>query len=325
MMQIIPYNLNINFVGKRHIWIGISIVVMITTIVLFFTKGLNYGIDFTGGAEVQIKFNKMVGVHDVRVMLEEAKFENLSIQELATNENAEARGATFRIKFRGDESQLQQSSQRLEQTLLAKFQKQDFELLSVDVVGPQAGSDLRKAGFLSMFYALLCILIYVGIRFDYRFSPGAVMALIHDSILTIGVFIVFQKEFSLQILAAILTIIGYSNNDTIIVYDRVRESMKMFPNRSIEENINRSINETLSRTILTSFFTLLVTVSLMVWGGGVIQDFAFTMTIGIIVGTYSSIFIASPILIMLTKYKDNKSKGAKSNTGGQKLVAAKNA
>ncbi len=326
MMEFIPKNVNIDFIGKRHIWIGISILAIIATVVMFFTKGLNYGIDFTGGAEVQLKFNKMVSVHDVRIMLENAKFENLSIQELDTAANAEARGATFRIKFRGDEAQLQQSSKRLEDTLMSKYQKNEFEILSVDVVGPQAGSELRKSGFLSMFYALLCILIYVGIRFDYRFSPGAVLALIHDSIFTIGVFIVFQKEFSLQILAAILTIIGYSNNDTIIVYDRVRETMKLFPNRSIEENINRSINETLSRTLLTSFFTLLVTVSLMVWGGGVIKDFAFTMTIGIVVGTYSSIFIASPILIVLTKYQDKKSKGARSNTsGGQKLASAKNA
>ncbi len=326
MIEFLPQKININFVGHRKKWIGISIVAMLVTIAMFFTKGLNYGIDFTGGAEVQIKFSKMTTIGEIRSLLESAGFQNLSIQELGITDHAETRGGAFRIKFRGDEAQLQQISSKLEQTFLSKFQKTEFEILSVDVVGPQAGSDLRKAGFLSMFYALLCILIYVGIRFDYRFSPGAVLALVHDSVITIGIFILTQKEFSLQILAAILTIIGYSNNDTIIVFDRVRETMKMFPNRSIEENVNRSINETLSRTLLTSISTLLVTVALMIWGGGVIEDFAFTMTIGIVVGTYSSIFIAAPILILLTNYQDKKSSNAKTgNIMSQKTASTKNA
>ena len=194
--------------------------------------------------------------------------------------------------------------------------QQDFEITRVDVVGPQAGSELRKSGFLSMFYALLCILIYVAIRFDYRYSPGAVAALFHDSIITMGIFVVTQKEFSLQIVAAILTIIGYSNNDTIIVFDRIRETMRFFPNRTIEENINRSINETLSRTLLTSLCTLLVVVGLMIFGGNVIHDFAFTMCIGIIVGTYSSIFIASPILILLTNFEKKKASGLQQSRSG---------
>ncbi len=314
MFVIIPKNTNFDFVGKRKLFVSLSFIFIIASIALVFTKGLNYGIDFTGGAEVVLKFNKNFTIGELRTDLEKAGFVNLSIQELGDNASAEARSFTYRLKFRGDEKDLQQSSLKVDQVLAAKLQKSEYEILSVDVVGPQAGSELRKSGFLSIFYALLCILIYVAIRFDYAFSPGAVIALLHDSLITIGVFVLTQKEFSLQSVAAILTIIGYSNNDTIIVYDRIRESMKLHPNLSIEENINRSINETLSRTILTSLCTLFVVVSLMVWGGGVIHDFAYTMFIGIIIGTYSSIAIASPILIMIINYI-NKKPQKTSNTG----------
>jgi preprotein translocase subunit SecF len=301
MFELIPKNTTIDFVGKRHIWAAISIILTLATIVLLMTKGLNYGIDFTGGAEVQLQFHKPYPISDLRETLEKAGFKNLAIQSLG-----EANSNQYLVKFRGEESELHQIATKTESTLEAKMPKGDFEVQRVDVVGPQAGSELRKSGFLAMFYTLLCILIYVAIRFDYRYSPGAVFALLHDSMLTMGVFVLLQKEFSLQIVAAILTIIGYSNNDTIIVYDRIRETLHAYPNRSLEDNINRSINETLSRTLLTSICTLIVVVSLMLYGGGVIHDFAFTMCIGIIVGTYSSIFVASPILIFLTHLQEKK-------------------
>lgn len=313
MFQIIPTKTNIDFVGKRYVWMAMSALAIVAAIAMWATKGLNYGIDFTGGAEVQLKFQKQYPIGDLRETLDKAGFRNLIIQQLG-----EPSANEYLAKFRGDESDLQQIGTKVEQTLASKMDRKDFEVQRVDVVGPQAGSELRKSGFLSMFYTLLCILIYVAIRFDYRYSPGAVLALVHDTMITVGIFILTQKEFSLQIVAAILTIIGYSNNDTIIVYDRVRETVKAFPNRSFEENINRSINDTLSRTILTSFFTLLVTVSLMIFGGGVIGEFAFTMTIGIIVGTYSSIFIASPVLIFINELQERKSRKKR---GGQPIVA----
>lgn len=301
MLEIIPKNTNIDFVGKRYIWMGISVVTILATLILVATKGLNYGIDFSGGAEVQVKFNKPVPIGEVRETFEQGGFKNLAIQQLG-----EVSLNEFLVKFRGEESELQQIAARTEKMLEAKMAKTDFEIQRTDVVGPQAGSELRKSGFLSLFYTLLCILIYVAVRFDYRFGPGAVVALFHDTMITLGIFVLTQKEFSLQIVAALLTIIGYSNNDTIIVYDRIRETVKAYPNRPFEENINRSINETLSRTVLTSLCTLLVVVALMIFGGGVIHDFAFTMCIGIVVGTYSSIFIASPILILLTQMQERK-------------------
>lgn len=311
MLEIIPKNTNIDFIGRRRLWVGISILAISASIFLLLTKGLNYGIDFTGGAEVQLRFSKPTEIGQVRETLEQGGFKNVVVQQLG-----DASANEFLAKFRGDEAELQKISARTEEMLAKKLDRSAFEVQRVDVVGPQAGSQLRKSGFLSMFYALLCILIYVAIRFDMRYSPGAVLALLHDSILTMGVFVVMQKEFSLQIVAAILTIIGYSNNDTIIVYDRIRETMKAFPNRSIEENINRSINETLSRTILTSLVTMLVVVALMVFGGGVIHDFAFTMAIGIVVGTYSSIFIASPVLIYVTHFQEARARRLQQKGGG---------
>lgn len=307
MFELIPKNTNIDFVGKRHIWMTLSVLFIGAAIALWVIKGPNYGIDFSGGAEVQLQFKKAYSMGDLRDSMEKAGFTNLVIQALgdaSTNQQ-------YLVKFRGDQAELQQISAKIVKTLEAKMPRSDFDLQRADVVGPQAGSELRKSGFLSMFYTLLCILIYVAIRFDYRYSPGAVLALVHDSMITVGIFVLTQKEFSLQIVAAILTIIGYSNNDTIIVYDRIRETLKAYPNRSLEDNINRSINETLSRTILTSVCTLLVTVSLMVYGGGVIHEFAFTMTIGIVVGTYSSIFVASPMLIWITHMQEKKARAGK--------------
>lgn len=313
MFEIIPKNTTIDFIGKRKLWIALSIIGVLGSLALILTKGLNYGIDFTGGAEVQIKFKNPTTISDVRSSLQNADFRNLTIQQLGESSLNE-----FLVKVHGDEADLQRISQKTESTLSQKYSKDTFEVQRIDVVGPQAGKELRKSGFLSIFYALLCILIYVAIRFDYKFAPGAVVALIHDSMLTMGIFVLTQKEFSLQIVAAILTIIGYSNNDTIIVYDRIRETMKLFPNRSIEENINRSINETLSRTILTSLATSLVVIGLMVFGGGVIHDFAFTMLIGIVVGTYSSIFIASPVLIVISNFQNRKNKSPTTRTSMHK-------
>ncbi|HRK01711.1 MAG TPA: protein translocase subunit SecF, partial [Oligoflexia bacterium] len=247
MLRIVPKNTNIDFMGKRYIWVAISTIAVLGSILLVFTKGLNYGIDFTGGAEVQLAFQNSVSVGELRELMDQGGFKSTRIQRLGGDTSKE-----FLVKFQGEESDLQQVGSRVSAALSAKIAPTSFEVLRVDVVGPQAGGELRKSGFLSMFYALLCILIYVAIRFDVRYAPGAVVALFHDSIITIGIFVLLQKEFSLQIVAAILAVIGYSNNDTIIVYDRIRETLRNYPGRPLLENVNRSINETLSRTILTS-------------------------------------------------------------------------
>jgi preprotein translocase subunit SecF len=301
MFELIKPGTQIDFVGKRTLWMGISIVCILLTAVLFFTKGLNYGIDFTGGAEVQIKVPASWDIGKVRGELE-GSIKNLRVQQIGLPQERQ-----FLIKAQGkDEKALDLVSREVDTALGKSLQKSEYEIQRVDVVGPAAGSSLRMSGFLSMFYALLCILVYVTIRFDYRYSPGAVLALFHDSVITLGVFIITQKQFDLQILAALLALIGYSNNDTIIVYDRVRETTHQHPELPIDQAVNRAVNETLARTILTSLCTFITVFALWLLGGKVIEDFAFTLMVGIVVGTYSSIFIASSIVIAITHYQDKR-------------------
>jgi preprotein translocase subunit SecF len=301
MFHLIRPGTEIDFVGKRHLWLGISVACIVLTIILFFTKGLNYGIDFTGGAEVQVKIPNSWDISKVRSEMEEGGLKNVKVQQIG-----EPVEGTFLIKAQGDEKSLNQTSAQVQAAFGKNLQPGQYEIQRVDVVGPAAGSSLRISGFLSMFYALICILIYVTIRFDYRYSPGAVLALFHDSVITLGVFIILQKQFDLQILAAVLALIGYSNNDTIIVYDRVRETIHQHPELSIDKAVNRAVNETLGRTILTSLCTFLTVFALWMFGGKVIEDFAFTLMVGIVVGTYSSIFIASSMVIMITHHNEKR-------------------
>jgi preprotein translocase subunit SecF len=311
MFELIRPGTNIDFVGKRHLWLGISVAAIVLTVLLFFTKGLNYGIDFTGGAEVQIQVPESWDIGRVRNEMEAGGLKGVKVQQIG-----EANSHQFLVRAQGDESSLNQISKEVSTALGKTLQPKEFEIQKVDVVGPAAGSSLRMSGFLSMFYALLCILVYVTIRFDYRYSPGAVLALFHDSVITLGVFIVTQKQFDLQILAALLALIGYSNNDTIIVYDRVRETTHAHPELTIEQAVNRAVNETLGRTILTSLCTFLTVFALWLFGGKVIEDFAFTLMIGIVVGTYSSIFIASSLVIYITNY--HKTRASSGNTSSKK-------
>lgn len=319
MFEIIKPGTQIDFVGKRHIWVGFSIFCIVATLVMFFTKGLNYGIDFTGGAEVQVKVPATYGIGKVREAVETGGVANPKVVQVG-----EPSQGTFLIKAQGDEASLNKVSAQVAGALGKTLQKGEFEIQRADVVGPAAGQSLRRSGFLSMFYALICILVYVTIRFDLRYSPGAVLALFHDSVITLGIFILMQKQFDLQILAALLALIGYSNNDTIIVFDRVRETLHKHPNLTIEAAVNRSVNETLGRTILTSVTTFLTVFSLWLFGGKVIEDFAFTLMVGIVVGAYSSVFIASSFVIYATHFQERRARKQKStsssnskNSGGR--------
>ena len=306
MFNIINPHSNIDFMGKRKIWITLSVVMIIGTIFLFFTKGLNYGIDFTGGAEVTVKVPGDWDTGKIRTTLEKGKLTGLKILQLG-----DVKESTFMIRAREEGKDLNATVKQMTDSLSADLKPGEYEIKSADIVGPSAGGLLRKNGFLAMFYAMISILIYVAIRFDFRFAPGAVMALFHDSIIVIGVFIVTQKEFDLTVLAAVLALIGYSNNDTIIVYDRVRETMKMSPNLSIEEIVNQSVNQTLGRTIMTSLATFVSVAMLWAFGGHVLEPFAFALMIGLVVGTYSSIFIASSMVIVLAHYQQDQKKAGK--------------
>jgi preprotein translocase subunit SecF len=303
MFHIISPASNINFVGKRHVYVGVSVIMIVATLVLLFTRGLNYGIDFTGGAEVKIKVPSGWDTGKVRSTMEKAQLTGLKI--LSIGDPAESE---FMIRAQEEGKDLNQVVKTIGDTLGAELKAGEFEVKSADIVGPSAGGLLRKNGFLAMFYALIAILLYVAIRFDFRYAPGAIMALFHDAIIVLGVFIVTGKEFDLTVLAAILALIGYSNNDTIIVFDRVRETLKMNPGRSIEEVVNQSINQTLGRTIMTSLCTFVSVAMLWMFGGHVLEPFSFALMVGIVVGTYSSIFIASSMVILLTHYRENQSK-----------------
>jgi preprotein translocase subunit SecF len=306
MFHIVNPNSKIDFVGKRKIWIGFSIVMIIATIVLFFTKGLNYGIDFTGGAEVKVQVPATWDTSKLRATLEKGQLSGLKILQIG-----DVSESSFLIRAQDDGKNLNLVVKQITDSLAADIKEGEFVIKSADIVGPSAGSQLRKNGFLAMFYVLLSILLYVALRFDFRFAPGAVLALFHDAIIVLGVFIVTQKEFDLTVLAAILALIGYSNNDTIIVYDRVRETMKMNPSASVVSIVNQSINQTLGRTIMTTLSTFASVAMLWVFGGHVLEPFAFALMIGLLVGAYSSVFIASSMVIVLAHYQENQRKSGK--------------
>lgn len=303
MFNIVSPNVNFDFVGKRKIWVGMSIVMIALTLYMLFTKGLNYGIDFTGGAEVKVKVPTTWDTGKVRATMEQSQLTGLKILQIGDPKESE-----FMIRAQDEGKDLNQTVDTITKAFEKELQKNEYEVKSADIVGPSAGGMLRKNGFLAMFYALLAILLYVAIRFDFRYAPGAVLALFHDAIIVIGIFIVTQMEFDLTVLAAILALIGYSNNDTIIVFDRIRETLKLSPGKSIEQIVNESVNQTLGRTIMTSLSTFMSVAMLYAFGGHVLKPFAFALMVGILVGTYSSVFIASSLVIFMSHYRENQKK-----------------
>jgi preprotein translocase subunit SecF len=286
---------NFKFSQKFPMAITISLAMVIGSIVLFFTKGLNYGVDFRGGAEIQIKFEKQVAIEEIRKALE-SKNNISSIQGIGQDGVSE-----YLIKVAASDADINKVTDAINSQLQTSFSGTGLEILKTDIVGPKAGEQLRISGFQAMLWAMLAIMIYIGLRFDFKYAPGAIFATFHDVIIIIGVFILFNKEFSLQIVGALLAVIGYSVNDTVVIYDRVREHDEI-SHSGIRSIIDRALNETLSRTILTSLTTLFVSVTMLVMGGGVIHDFFFAITLGVIIGTYSSLFVAAPITLFFEKF-----------------------
>jgi len=283
----------IDFVGKKTIALIISLVFVFLSILLLIIKGPNYGIDFIGGTIIDIRFEKDIPLDSLRMVLDSIGLKDAIIQPSGKNE--------YLIRTKTSSEALKGIRQALEGKLVEML-KEKFEIRQVEMVGPKVGKDLKSKGLKAMVFVLIGLLIYISWRFEFRFAVGAILALIHDVLITLGAFIFSGREFNLPIVAALLTILGYSINDTIVVYDRIRENMKK-TEANLEKIINRSINETLSRTILTSFTTVIAVLMLLFFGEGVVKDLSFTLTIGIIVGTYSSIYIASPIVIFFEKVK----------------------
>ena len=295
--------MHVDFVGKRRLFMIISVIAILIGIASLVVRGgLNYGIDFAGGTMVQVRFTKDLNSDQIRKALSGLDIGEASIQQFEGEGTHE-----FLIRVEKSKSNLVSLSDEIKAVLDKAFGAENVDIRRVEMVGPKVGKDLRRQGMMAIVYAMIGILLYVTVRFELRFAVGAIVALIHDVMITVGVFALLDKEFSLPIVAALLAIVGYSLNDTIVVYDRIRENMKGAGKTNFITRVNDSINQTLSRTILTSLTTMLVLISLFFLGGGVIHDFAFAMIIGVTVGTYSSIFIASPVVIsMQPKKKTSK-------------------
>ncbi len=292
---------NVNYVGMFKVAGLGSLLLIVGTVILFFTKGINYGVDFRGGVEVMVKFSDKVELSELRELMKNNQVPLSQLQSIGDEAQNE-----FLLKLESDKGDLNAVSNQVSSVLTTRFGEGKFEILKNDIVGPKAGSELRTSAFKALAWAILAIMIYLALRFDYKFAPGAIAALIHDVTIIIGAFILTQKEFSLQIVAALLAIIGYSVNDTVVIYDRVREIETTHPHLSTTEVINRALNETMSRTIITSMTVLGVSVVMLVWGGSVIHDFFFAMTIGVVLGVYSTIFIAIPMTAFYEKLSTKK-------------------
>ena len=290
MFKLISSSLNYNFLGQKKIAIVISAFLIIVSLASFMTKGLNWGIDFSSGYIVQLKFEKEVNISEIRSAFEENGVTDSVMQSFGSNNE-------IIIKLK-EESNFNKDSVNvfLVDTLSETY---PFEILKLEFVGAQIGDELREKGEWAMLVALLSILVYIGFRFELLFGVGAIIALIHDVIITLGFFSLFQIEFDLSVLSAILAVIGYSLNDTIVVYDRIRENINIVKTDSYEYILNISINQTLTRTLITSLTTMFVLMSLYTLGGSAVEYFALAMMIGILIGTYSSIFVASTSLYFL--------------------------
>jgi preprotein translocase subunit SecF len=293
MLELIK-NTNINFMGKRYIafvFSGILSVIGIIAIIQIITGRANLGIDFAGGTSIQLKFEKPVAFHDVRKALEDGGLENFDLQELPTENK-------ILIRVKEKEEKLGGISEKITEILSKKIPDNKYVIDSITEIGPKVGGKLRVDAAKAVGMAVIGILIYIAFRFQFNFGVGATIATFHDALAVLGIFYLMGREINLILVTALLTIAGYSLTDTVVVFDRIRENLKVRYKEPLESVMNISINEVLSRTIVTTLTLLLPSMALFFFGGEVIHDFALAMIMGVIVGTYSSIFIASPIVLL---------------------------
>lgn len=325
-MEFFKRKTSIEFLGHRRLALLISCLLLAISIASLVMRGLNFGIDFTGGTLVEVGYRQSVEIEAVRTALQQGEFEGAVVQHFGTAKDVMVRlpAAFIGEPAEGESGGAAQISEQVLRALRdahgetlsgsgAPGELQqcigggddggesncEVQMRRVEFVGPQVGDELANQGGLAMLYALIGILIYVTFRFEWRFAVGSVIALVHDVLITVGVFSLFQFDFSLPVLAAVLAVIGYSLNDTIVVYDRIRENFRKMRKSSAIEIINSAINQTLPRTVLTSLTTMIVVLTLLIFGGEVIRGFAIALLSGVIIGTYSSIFVASPAVLVL--------------------------
>ncbi len=290
-MEIFKRVTEFDFMGKRNMTTALSCgIILIGFMSIVYHGGLKYGIDFAGGTLVQLKFETPPVIEEIRDGLRTIGLGESTIQEFGSKNH-------MLVRVERSEGKLEEIGTKIKNSLVGKHKAESIVVERVEMVGPKVGKDLREKAVLSIIYAIIGIVVYISWRFEFQYAIAAIIALIHDVLVTMGAFSLAEKEFTLVIVAAFLTIIGYSLNDTIVVFDRIRENMRRKGKTLFKDVINVSINQTLSRTILTSGTTLLVVVALFFLGGEIIHDFSFALMIGVLVGTYSSIFIASVFLV----------------------------
>ncbi len=288
-MEFFKYTKTFNFMGKSKLAMVLSVVVVLASYALLATKGLNYGVDFAGGTIIQVKYDTAAPIDDMRERLKtNVLFENASITEFGSPDEVVIRMKTTTGDVTVDIGDV---------TRQALDGSGNFEVRRVDIVGPKVGNELKEKGVMSLVLAILGILVYVAFRFEWRFAVASIVALVHDVSIALGAIALFSIDVNLDVLAALLTILGYSLNDTIIVFDRIREGVTKSKKSDLAEIINESVTRTLARTTLTSLTTFFVVFTLFMYGGEIIHPFAFTLLVGVVVGTYSSVFVASPILL----------------------------
>ena len=293
ILRIIKSATNINFMRIKKLTLFVSTILFLLSLSLIFIKGLNLGIDFTGGTLIEVRFKENIDLNNLRTKMNKLNLGEIQLQTIG-NEN------DIIFKVQDNKNKQIETVQIIKESL----SDQSVEYRRTEFVGPKVGSELVNAGIIAVIFSLIGILIYIWIRFQWNFALGAIIALIHDVILTLGFFSVLQLEFNLATVAAVLTIAGYSINDTVVIYDRVRDSMRKYKQITFDEVINISLNSTLTRTLMTSLTTLLALIALLTFGGIVISSFIIALIWGVLIGTYSSMYVASPILTYLRK--DNK-------------------
>ncbi|UYV38802.1 protein translocase subunit SecF [Rhodobacteraceae bacterium D3-12] len=303
-LRLVPTDTKWDFFGRSKLWLGISAVMMVVAFASFMMQGLNYGIDFRGGTTIRTQSAEAVDIGVYRDAIDALGLGDVTITEVFDPTFGDDQNvAMVRIQAQdGQESVTADLIASVEAALVGVVP--DIQFVSVESVGPKVSGELIQTAVIAVALAIGAVLVYIWLRFEWQFAVGAVVALVHDVLLTIGVFSELQIRFDLAIIAALLTIVGYSLNDTVVVFDRVRENLRKYKKMELKEVLNMSINETLSRTVMTSVTTLLALISLYVLGGDVIRGFVFAMIWGVIVGTYSSIFVASTILLRLGVKRD---------------------
>ncbi len=291
-MRTLTSNLHFNFMGKRKLAMTFSIALVVISLASLLTRGLVFGIDFTGGTLIEVGYSEDADLEAVRAALAGNGFAEAQVQQFGT-----PRDVLIRLAPREGVKSSELSDKVF--GILSEQSPGKVELRRVEFVGPQVGDELTEDGALAVLVSLMAILMYVAVRFEWRFAVGSVIALVHDVTITLGFFSLFQMEFDLTVLAAVLAVIGYSLNDTIVVFDRIRENFRKIRKGDSEEIINTSLNQTLARTIVTSLTTLIVLIALFILGGEIIHNFSLALILGVVVGTYSSIYVASSAVLML--------------------------